>query len=82
MHNTQSTQLLFELSKPGCCAVRLPACDVPAKPLSTLLPAEAISDTPLPLPELSEPEVVRHFVNLRPEICRSIRTSIRWALVR
>ena len=33
MHNTQSTQLLFELSKPGCCAVRLPACDVPGKPL-------------------------------------------------
>ena len=64
MHNTQSTQLLFELSKPGCCAVRLPACDVPAKPVSTLLPAEAISDRPLPLPELSEPEVVRHFVNL------------------
>lgn len=64
MHNTQSTQLLFELSKPGCCAVRLPACDVPPKPISTLLPAEALSDKPLPLPELSEPEVVRHFTNL------------------
>ena len=37
---------------------------MPPKPLSTLLPAEAISDTPLPLPELSEPDVVRHFVNL------------------
>ena len=64
MHNTQSTQLLFELSKPGCRAVRLPACDVPQKPLDDLLPAEAMSDTPLPLPELSEPDVVRHFVNL------------------
>ena len=64
MHNIQSTQLLFELSKPGCCAVRLPACEVPTKPVSTLLPAEALSNTPLPLPELSEPEVVRHFVNL------------------
>ncbi|MFZ1932137.1 MAG: aminomethyl-transferring glycine dehydrogenase subunit GcvPB [Thermoguttaceae bacterium] len=64
MHNTQSTELLFEISRPGCCAVRLPACDVPAKPLDALLPKSAMSDAPLPLPELSEPEVVRHFVNL------------------
>ena len=64
MPTTQSTQLLFELSKPGCCAVRLPACDVPQRPLADLLPAGAVSDSPLPLPELSEPEVVRHFVNL------------------
>jgi glycine dehydrogenase subunit 2 len=64
MHNTQSTQLLFELSKPGCSAVRLPACDVPQKPLDSLLPRGAMSDTPLPLPGLSEPDVVRHFVNL------------------
>jgi glycine dehydrogenase subunit 2 len=42
----------------------MPACDVPPKPITALLPAEAISDAPLPLPELSEPEVVRHFVNL------------------
>ena len=59
MHNTQSTQLLFELSKPGCRAVRLPKCDVPERPLADLLPAGAISDMPLPLPELSEPDVVR-----------------------
>ncbi len=64
MHNTQSTQLLFELSKPGCRAVRMPKCDVPQKPLADLLPRGAMSDTPLPLPELSEPDVVRHFVNL------------------
>ena len=42
----------------------MPVCDVPPKPISALLPAEAVSDLPLPLPELSEPEVVRHFVNL------------------
>ncbi len=64
MHNTQSTELLFELSRPGCSAVRLPACDVPSKPLDALLPKDAMSDAPLPLPELSEPDVVRHFVNL------------------
>jgi glycine dehydrogenase subunit 2 len=64
MHNTQSTELLCELSRPGCCAVRLPTCDVPTKPLDALLPKDAISDFPPPLPELSEPDVVRHFVNL------------------
>lgn len=64
MPSTQSSPLLFELSKPGCCAVRLPKCDVPAKPIADLLPKGAIGDAPLPLPELSEPEVVRHFVNL------------------
>lgn len=61
---TQSTPLLCELSKPGCRAVRLPKCDVPERPIENLLPAGAISDSPLPLPELSEPDVVRHFVNL------------------
>ncbi len=64
MKNTQSTQLLFELSKPGCRAVQLPECDVPTKPLDELLPKESISKTAPPLPELSEPDVVRHFVNL------------------
>ncbi len=64
MRNTQSTQTLFELARPGACAVQLPACDVPDRPLEELLPAEATATEPLPLPGLSEPEVVRHFVNL------------------
>lgn len=64
MQNFQSTELLFELSRPGCQAVQLPKCDVPPKPVTELLPAEALSDSPLPLPELSEPDVVRHFINL------------------
>jgi len=64
MRNTQATQLLFEQSKPGCPAVRLPACDVPARPIADLLPETALADEPLPLPELAEPDVVRHFVNL------------------
>ena len=64
MKNTLSTQLLFELSRPGCRAAVLPECDVPEKPLDTLLPKYAISETPPPLPELAEPDVVRHFVNL------------------
>ena len=82
MHNTQSTQLLFELSKPGCRAVQLPECDVPTKPLDELLPKESISDTTPPLPELSEPEVVRHFTNLSTRNFSVDTISIRSALVR
>lgn len=64
MRNRQTTQSLFELSKPGLSAVRLPACDVPQKPLEKLLPREAIAAEPPALPEVTEPDVVRHFVNL------------------
>jgi len=64
MRNTRATQLLFELSRPGAQAVRLPKCDVPEKPLAELLPAGALQSQPPALPELSEPDVVRHFMNL------------------
>ncbi len=64
MRNTKATQLVFELSKPGRRSSQLPACDVPAAAVEELLPAEALADGPLPLPELSEPDVVRHFTNL------------------
>src|SRR4029078_9612363 len=64
MRTLKPTSLLFELSKPGRRAARLPACDVPAPPAEKLLPAEALADQPPPLPEVAEPEVVRHFTNL------------------
>ena len=64
MNNTHDTHLIFELSKPGCRASRLPACDVPEMPLERCLPASSMGTKPLPLPELSEPQVIRHFVNL------------------
>src|SRR3954471_20530201 len=64
MRNLKTNALLFELSKPGRRAARLPACDVPAPPAEKLLPAGAISDETPPLPEVAEPEVVRHFTNL------------------
>ena len=64
MQNTRPIQLLFELSKPGCRSVQLPSADVPVRPLAELLPAEALAAAPPPLPELPEPELVRHFVNL------------------
>lgn len=63
MDKTQSTQLLFDLSRPGRRAALLPASDVPLTPISSL-PAELRTSEPLPLPELAEIDVVRHYVNL------------------
>jgi len=64
MRNNRDTQLIFELSQPGRRSARLPVCDVPERALGELLPAEAIAAEPPALPEVSEPQVVRHFVNL------------------
>jgi glycine dehydrogenase subunit 2 len=64
MRNTRDTKLLFELSEAGRRAHRLPECDVPAGPFEKLLPPSALAAAPPALPELSEPQVVRHFANL------------------
>jgi glycine dehydrogenase subunit 2 len=64
MRNTRATQSLFELSQSGRRAFRLPPCDVPARPVQELLPADALADAPPALPELAESDVVRHFTNL------------------
>ena len=58
--------LLFEISEPGRIAVELPACDVPQMLLGDLLPADALRYE-IGLPELSEPEVIRHFTHLSRE---------------
>jgi glycine dehydrogenase subunit 2 len=64
MDKPQSTELLFEMSDPGRRCHRLPECDVPVGPVEKLLPASALADSPPPLPELGEIDLVRHFVNL------------------
>lgn len=64
MRNTRDTQLLFDLSKPGRRAARLPACDVEAKTLAELLPESALAAAAPPLPEVTEPQIVRHYMNL------------------
>jgi glycine dehydrogenase subunit 2 len=51
--------LIFELSSPGRMAVTLPACDVP----ETELPPDLLRDD-LPLPEVSEVDLFRHYVRL------------------
>ncbi len=50
---------IYELSSPGRMGVKYPEPDVPLSPLP-----EALLRTDLPLPELSELDVVRHFTNL------------------
>lgn len=64
MRNNRDTQLLCELSKSGRRAARLPVCDVPEQDISELLPTGSYSEQSPALPELSEPQIVRHFVNL------------------
>ncbi len=53
-------ELIFEISKPKRKGYSLPECDVPRKKLSEL----HCRNTPAELPEVSEPQIMRHFVNL------------------
>ena len=64
MRNRLATQSLFELSVPGRRAAVFPSPDVPERPLSELIPSAHLAADPPPLPELAEPDVIRHFVNL------------------
>src|SRR5437762_7643154 len=64
MDKSQSTELLFEMSRPGRRCHRLPECDVPAAPAAQLLPAATLAAGPPPLPEVGEIDLIRHFVNL------------------
>jgi glycine dehydrogenase subunit 2 len=64
MRNTRATQLLFEMSRTGRRSARIPCDDVTDTPVESLLPANAIAAEPPPLPELAEPDIVRHYANL------------------
>jgi glycine dehydrogenase subunit 2 len=55
---------VFERSRPGRRAFVAPPCDVPEAPLEELLPRSAVRERPAELPELSEPEIVRHYTTL------------------
>jgi len=57
-------QLIFEKSVPGRRGLDLPACDVPEVPLEDLLPESLRRAEPAPLPEVSEVDVVRHYIAL------------------
>ncbi len=55
---------IFERGAPGRRASHLPELDVPARPLDELLPARFRRAQIPRLPEVSEPEIVRHYVRL------------------
>jgi glycine dehydrogenase subunit 2 len=55
---------IYELSSPDRLGVFLPSCDVPTKPTELLIPAKHLRREAAHLPELAEPEVVRHFTRL------------------
>ncbi len=65
MRNTRSTQLLFELSQarpPRRAAAGVRRARRAGR--ASCLPAARSPPTPPPLPEVAEPDVVRHFTNL------------------
>jgi glycine dehydrogenase subunit 2 len=64
MRNTLATQLLFDLSHKGRRATLFPQSDVPAQSLDKLLPKDQRAEAPPPLPEVTESDVIRHYVNL------------------
>jgi glycine dehydrogenase subunit 2 len=59
-----SVPLIFERSTPGRRGYRLPELDVPETPIDELIPQEYLRSEAPGLPEVSEPEVVRHYTQL------------------
>jgi glycine dehydrogenase subunit 2 len=55
---------IFERGAPGRRAFQCPELDVPAVDPAELLPAHLLRSEPPALPEVSEPEIVRHYVRL------------------
>ena len=56
--------LIFEISSPGRIGCGPVQADVPVKPVEDMIPARFLRKEAPRLPEVSEGEVVRHFVNL------------------
>jgi glycine dehydrogenase subunit 2 len=55
---------IYERSVEGRRAFTAPPQDVPAMPLSELIPQRFLRSTPAALPQVSEPEIVRHYNRL------------------
>jgi glycine dehydrogenase subunit 2 len=60
----KNNPLIFELSKPGRRAYRLPDLDVPAEQLSSLVDPRLLRQEEPRLPEVSEVDVIRHYTSL------------------
>ena len=57
-------RLIFEMSSPGRTGYTMPKLDVPALSSDDEVPRKFRREKPPELPEVSEPEVVRHFTNI------------------
>src|ERR671925_765095 len=55
---------IFERSRRGRRAATLPSLDVPERPIDELIPARLLGERAPELPEVSEPEIVRHYNRL------------------
>jgi glycine dehydrogenase subunit 2 len=60
----ESAVTIFERGAPGRRAFQCPDLDVPDIPVQELLPAHLRRTEPPRLPEVSEPEIVRHYVRV------------------
>ena len=58
------SRVIFEKSIKGRMGIAIPKLDVPEVSLSDSIPPELLREIPANLPEVSEPQVVRHYVNL------------------
>ena len=56
--------LIFERSKPGRVAYSLPEPDVPEASVTACIPAHLLRRVPAELPEVSEPDLIRHYTEL------------------
>ena len=64
-HISPNEQLIFERSQAGRIGYRLPALDVDEQPLESLLPTSFLRNDDLDgVPEVSEVDVIRHFVRM------------------
>jgi glycine dehydrogenase subunit 2 len=61
---SKSASIIFDKSVKGRMGVKLPKSEVPSLELSKTINPLLLRETPAELPEITEPEVVRHFVNL------------------
>ncbi|MCX6389940.1 MAG: aminomethyl-transferring glycine dehydrogenase subunit GcvPB [Solirubrobacterales bacterium] len=55
---------IFEKSKSGRRAFTPPAAEVPDRPITELIPERMLRVSPAKLPEVSEPEIVRHYTRI------------------
>ncbi len=60
----ERAETIFEKSVPGRRAAQLPPSGVGETPLDQLIPANLLREEPAELPEISEPEIIRHYNRL------------------